>query len=59
MQKIYKQCLLLIKINKIRTETEYLKLAKEHFILNSITLKMLSNTKDFQQVIKIARKMEV
>lgn len=59
MEEAYRQSLLLIKANKIRTEKEYLKLAKEHFILNTITLKMLCNTKDFQRVIEYARKIEV
>jgi len=59
MEEAYKNSLLLIKENKIRTEKEYMKLAKEHFLLNSITLKMLSNKKTFQDVIKYAKKMEV
>lgn len=59
MEEAYRKSLLLIKANKIRTEKEYLKLAKEHFILTSTTLKILSNTKDFQEVIKCARKLEV
>lgn len=59
MEEAYKNSLLLIKENKIRTEKEYLKLAKKHFILSSTTLKMLSNKKTFQEVIKYAKKWEV
>lgn len=59
MEEAYRKSLMLIKTNKIRTEKEYLKLAKEHFILTSTTLKILSNTKDFQEVIKYAKKLEV
>lgn len=59
MEEAYKQSLLLIKKHRIRTEKEYTKLAKEHFILNSTTLKMLSNTRDFQEVVKMARRMEM
>ena len=59
MEEAYKQSLLLIKAYKIRTQKQYLKLAKEHFILNTITLKILSNTKDFNKIVEYARKMEV
>jgi hypothetical protein len=59
MEEAYKQSLLLIKTYKIRTQAQYLKLAKEYFILNTITLKILSNTKDFNKIVEYARKMEV
>ncbi len=59
MEEAYEKSLLLIKENKIRTEKEYVKLAKEHFLLNSVTLKLLSNKKNFQDVIKYAKKGEV
>lgn len=59
MEEAYKQSMLLIKTYKIRTQTEYFNLAKEHFILTGETLKVLCSTKDFQDVIKYARKMEV
>lgn len=58
MEEAYKQSLLLIKENKIRTEKEYIKLSKEHFVLNTLALKMLCNTREFRDVIKYARKFE-
>lgn len=59
MEEAYKQSLLLIKMYKIKTQAQYLELAEEHFILSTTTLKILTNTKDFQKVIKYARKIEV
>lgn len=59
MEEAYRKSLLLIKANKIRTEKEYYKLAEKHFILSSTTLKIVSNKKTFQEVIKYARKLEV
>ena len=59
MKEAYEKSLILIKENKIRTEKEYMKLAKEHFLLSSTTLKLLSNKKTFQDVIKYAKNREV
>lgn len=58
MKEAYEKSLLLIKTNKIRTEEEYRKLAKEHFLLSSVTLKLLSKKKMFQDVIKYAKNRE-
>ena len=54
MKENYLKSLRMIKILKIKNETEYNKLLKDYLILSSESLKYISQTRDFRKIIKLA-----
>ena len=58
MEKAYKDSLQMIKVLNIKNEKEYNKLLKFYLILSSESLKAMSRTRSFKEVIKIANKSE-
>ena len=55
MKEAYKKSLQLIKELGIKNEKEYNKLLHQYLILNSESLKYVSQTKSFKKIIKIAK----
>ena len=58
MKENYLKSLRMIKILKIKNETEYNKLLKDYLILSSESLKYISQTRNFRKIIKLAREVE-
>ena len=58
MKENYLKSLRMIKILKIKNETEYNKLLKDYLILSSESLKYISQTRDFSKIIKLAREVK-
>lgn len=58
MKESYLKSLLMIKILKIKNETEYNKLLKDYLILSSESLKYISQTRDFRKIIKLTREVK-
>ena len=58
MQENYLKSLQMIKVLKIKNETEYNKLLKDYLILSSESLKYISQTRDFRKIIKLAREVK-
>ena len=58
MQENYLKSLRMIRILKIKNETEYNKLLKDYLILSSESLKYISQTRDFSKIIKLAREVK-
>ena len=58
MKENYLKSLRMIKILKIKNETEYNKLLKDYLILSSESLKYISQARDFRKIIKLAREVE-
>lgn len=56
--KACKDSLQMIKVLNIKNEMEYNKLLKFYLILSSESLKAMSRTRSFKEVIKIANKSE-
>lgn len=57
MEKAYKDSLQMIKVLNIKNEKEYNKLLKFYLILSSESLKAMSRTRRFKEVIKIAKEV--
>lgn len=58
MKENYLKSLRMIKILKIKNESEYNKLLKDYLILSSESLKYISQKRDFRKIIKLAREVE-
>ena len=58
MKEYYLKSLRMIKILKIKNETEYNKLLKDYLILSSESLKYISQTRNFRKIIKLAREVK-
>ena len=58
MQENYLKSLQMIKVLKIKNETEYNKLLKDYLILSSESLKYISQTEDFDKIILRAKEVE-
>ena len=58
MKENYLKSLLMIKILKIKNETEYNKLLKDYLILSSESLKYISQTRNFRKIIRLAREVK-
>lgn len=54
MQELYEKSLRIIRTLNIKTEEEYNKLLKDYLILNVESLKYISETRDFNTIIKYA-----
>lgn len=59
MKEAYIKSILFIKILDVHNEKEYNQLLKYYLILNSESLKYISGTRNFKQIIKIAKQKEV
>lgn len=57
MKENYLKSLGMIKILKINNEEEYNKLVKYYLILSSESLKYISQTRDFNKIIELAREV--
>lgn len=58
MKENYLKSLRMIKILKIKNETEYNKLLKDYLILSAESLKYISQTRNFRKIIKLAREVK-
>lgn len=57
MKEYYLKSLQMIKILNIKTEKDYNKIVKEYLILSSESLKYISQTRDFNKIIELAREV--
>lgn len=55
MKEEYQKSLRMIKLLKIKTKREYERLLDNYLILNVESLKYISQTKNFKNIIKLAR----
>lgn len=55
MEKMYQYSIRMIKILDIKSEKEYNKLHRKYLLLSSQGLKYITNIKNFNKIIKIAR----
>ena len=58
MKEAYNKSLQMIRILKVKNEKEYNKLLKYYLILSSVSLKVMSKTGRFNEIIKIANESE-
>ncbi len=58
MQENYLKSLQMIKMLDIKTEEEYNKLLKDYLLLSLISLKYISQTNDFKEIIVQAKEVE-
>ena len=58
MQENYLKSLQMIKMLDIKTEEEYNKLLKNYLLLSLISLKYISQTNDFKEIIVQAKEVE-
>lgn len=56
MKEAYNKSLQMIRILKVKNEKEYNKLLKYYLILSSVSLKVMSKTGRFNEIIKMANK---
>ena len=57
MKEQFIKSLQMIKILKIKTQSEYIKLANNFFILSLESLKYMSQKDNFQEIIKMANEL--
>ena len=55
MQEMYKKSLQMIKTLDIKNEKEYRRLLQSYLILNAESLKYMSKTRRFRQIVKMAK----
>lgn len=58
MQENYLKSLQMIKMLDIKTEEEYNKLLKDYLLLSLISLKYISQTNDFKEIVVQAKEVE-
>lgn len=58
MKENYLKSLQMIKMLDIKTEEEYNKLLKDYLLLSLISLKYISQTNDFKEIIVQAKEVE-
>lgn len=54
MEQLYNQSLQMIKVLNIKTEKEYIKLLRDYMLLSLPSLKYISGTEEFNQIVDIA-----
>ena len=54
MKQMYNQSLQMIKALNIQTEQEYIRLLRDYMLLSLPSLKYMSGTEEFSQIVKIA-----
>ena len=57
MEENYKKSLQMIKLLKIKTKREYERLLDNYLILSVESLKYISQTKNFKDIIKLSREV--
>ena len=57
MEKNYKKSLQMIKLLKIKTKREYERLLDNYLILSVESLKYISQTRNFKNILKLAREV--
>lgn len=57
MEENYKKSLQMIKLLKIKTKREYERLLDNYLILSVESLKYISQTRNFKNIIKLAREV--
>lgn len=55
MKEKFEKSLQMIKLLEIKTEEEYNRLLKHYLILSSESLKYISQTRDFDRIIEMAK----
>lgn len=58
MKNYYVKSLKMINLLEIKSEEEYNKLLPNYLILNLESLKYISQTRDFNEIIKIAKNLD-
>lgn len=58
MKENYLKSLQMIKMLDIKTEEEYNKLLKDYLLLSLISLKYISQTNDFKEIVVQAKEVE-
>lgn len=57
IKETYRKSLQMIKMLNIKNEKEYNKLLHNYLILNAESLKYISQTKNFKEIIKLAKEV--
>ena len=57
MDKAYKESLRMIKVLNVKNEKEYNRLVQNYLILNAESLKYISQTRDFNKIIELAKEV--
>lgn len=58
MKEAYVKSLKIIRTLKVKTEKEYNSLVKKYLILNVESLKYMSRTRDFKEIVNMAEEVE-
>lgn len=57
MEEAYEESLQMIKALNIKNEKEYNRLVQNYLILNAESLKYISQTRDFNKIIELAKEV--
>lgn len=57
MKEAYEESLRMIKVLNIKNEKEYNRLVQNYLILNAESLKYISQTRDFNKIIELAKEV--
>ncbi len=57
MQKYYEKSLQVIQENNIKNEKEYNKMVKAYLILSARSLKFISGTNKFEEIVELSKKV--
>lgn len=57
MKEKFEKSLQMIKLLEIKTEEEYNRLLKHYLVLSSESLKYISQTRDFNRIIEMAKEV--
>lgn len=57
MKKAYEESLRMIKALNVKNEKEYNRLVQNYLILNAESLKYISQTRDFNKIIELAKEV--
>ena len=57
MKKAYEESLRMIKAWNVKNEKEYNRLVQNYLILNAESLKYISQTRDFNKIIELAKEV--
>lgn len=57
MKEMYIKSLQMIKRLKVKNEKEYNRLLSDYFLLNSESLKYISQTRSFRKIIKLSKEV--
>ena len=57
MREMYLKSLQMIKIQKVKSKREYIRLQKDYLLLSIESLKYITQTRDFNKIIELAREV--